>query len=559
MKRLLVFAPGLEVPLAVDLRPGHAVLLGRQPDPRRLTAPFEAEEVRCVVVPSEHVSVQHALVWCTPDGLHALDLASRNGSWVQLSADGAATLLADALHLHLAGVAAAPSSSDEAPQSPAWSAPEDFTDAVRTSLDDWFARQGVRVGVVAAAPEAGALRFTLASGGALSIVPGPEATLDARLPLLVERAAAFVQDQNALFDQELGHPEDFVLRAPRFREAHRKVWDAAARGRRLMLLGASGTGKDRLAECYHRHSARADGPFKAVNCALVEKEMIWVQLFGAARGSFTGAVRDVDGAVAAAHGGTLFLDEVGELSPRMQAALLRFLDRRGEYERLGDPRTRRADVQLVCATNADLRGAVARGEFRADLWFRFAGSVVEVPELRERPEDVLALLDRTRLSPTVTARQALTPGALDAVLRHPWPGNFRELENFVQRLPTAARPRSVSLDEALEALAEGSPMPPATPVGAAAPPTSWERVLAEASASYRSERAGAAPATFGDVKAFIDEHLKPAFVAAACGVADGAVPVEGVNFSAAARSLDVGDGTTIKRWLARYDENRSRR
>ncbi|MFO0606009.1 MAG: sigma 54-interacting transcriptional regulator [Polyangiales bacterium] len=555
MKRLLVFAPGLAAPVAVDLRPGVAALVGRHPDPRRLAAPFEAEEVRCVAVASEQVSLHHALVWCTPDGVHALDLASRNGTWAELVPDAAATLDVDELRLHLAPSAGAPAAVDDAPPPADWSEREGFSGAVRNALAAWFARLGVDVGVVTDAP-AGAARLALASGDGLAIVPGPGATVDARLPALLERAAAFVEDQNALFDQELGHPEDFVLRAPLFRAAHRKVWDAAARGRRLMLLGASGTGKDRLAECYHRHSPRADGPFKAVNCALVEKEMIWVQLFGAARGSFTGAVRDVDGAVAAAHGGTLFLDEVGELSPRMQAALLRFLDRRGEYERLGDPRTRRADVHLVCATNADLRGAVARGEFRADLWFRFAGSVVEVPPLRERPEDVLAALDRARLAPSVNARQALTPAALDAVLRHPWPGNFRELENFVARLPLGARARSVALESALDALAEGSPELRPVPAPAAAP-ASWERVLAEASASYRTQRDGAGPRTFGDVKDFIDGHLKPAFVAAACGVASGDVPVEGVNFSAAARSLDVGDGTTVKRWLERYFANRA--
>jgi hypothetical protein len=426
---------------------------------------------------------------------------------------------------------------------------------VRAALGRWFAQQGVRVDVVPGS-EGAALRFTLASGEGASIVPGPEATVDARLPALLERAAAFVEDQNALFDQELGHPEDFVLRAPRFREAHRKVWEAAARGRRLMLLGASGTGKDRLAECYHRHSARADGPFKAVNCALVEKEMIWVQLFGAARGSFTGAVRDVDGAVAAAHGGTLFLDEVGELSPGCRPRSCAS-STGGASTSASATRGRAARTSSSCAPPTPTCAA----RWRAGSFAPTCGSASRArwSTCRRSPSaprtSSRSSTGRASRPPSPPATRSPRPPST----RPPPPvaGNFRELENFVQRLPLAARPRSVALDACLAALAEGSPVPVAPAPAPVASPASWERVLAEATASYRAHRDGAGPQTFGDVKDFIDGHLKPAFVAAACGVASGEVPVEGVNFSAAARGLDVGDGTTIKRWLERYFANRS--
>lgn len=560
MTSLLLRARGLERPLRVDLVPDRAVLVGRSPDPRRLSVAIPARETVCVTVSSEHVSLNHAVVWMSHDGVWALDLASRNGTWARLGSGRPVALQGAEIQIDLAGAEVSDTSTERLPSDPGWTGPQDFSRALARSLSEWLTRSGVEAEVTDAslAPRDAPARLHLATGGDLVVLPRQGATLDVRLPALLTTAAAFVEEQNALFDQELGHPDDFVLRSPRFREAHRKVWDAAVRGRRLMLLGASGTGKDRLAECYHRHSARADGPFKAVNCALMEKEMIWVQLFGAARGSYTGSVRDVPGAVEAAHGGTLFLDEVGELSPRMQAALLRFLDRRGEYERLGDPRTRRADVALVCATNADLRGAVARGEFREDLWYRFAGTVVEVPPLRERPEDIAAFLDARLVAPSLSARRALSLDAFELVLRHPWSGNFRELENFAQRLPTAARAAAIDAATVREALSEGAARPSVSDTSASAPPppTSWERVLGDACATWVEDHDGAAPESFGHLKDFVDNHLKPAFVAHACEVADGNVPVAGVNYSAVGRKLDIGDGTTVKRWLERYFSRR---
>lgn len=151
-----------------------------------------------------------------------------------------------------------------------------------------------------------------------------------------------------------------------------------------------------------------------VNCALLEKDLLHVQLFGACRGSFTGAVADIVGLIEAAHGGTLFLDELGEMSADVQKALLRFLDSRGEYYRLGDSGPRMADVQVECASNVSLDDPACRGaRFRSDLWYRLASAVIKVPPLHERPDDILAFL-RSRTLPGNPLRiaECLTEDAL---------------------------------------------------------------------------------------------------------------------------------------------------
>jgi transcriptional regulator of acetoin/glycerol metabolism len=144
------------------------------------------------------------------------------------------------------------------------------------------------------------------------------------------------------------------------------------------------------------------------------------------------------------------------------------------------------------------------------------------------------------------------------VLRHPWSGNFRELENFAQRLPTAARAGAIDASTVREALSEGAATPraPASSAPPAQTSASWDRVLRDACATWSSDHAGVAPESFGHLKDFVDNHLKPAFVAHACEVADGDVPVAGVNYSAVGRKLDIGDGTTVKRWLDRYFSRR---
>jgi NtrC-family two-component system response regulator AlgB len=210
---------------------------------------------------------------------------------------------------------------------------------------------------------------------------------------------------------------------------------AASSEATVLLLGENGTGKGVLARWLHARSPRADGPFVTVSCPTLTEELLAGELFGHVKGAFTGALRDREGRLEAAHGGTLFLDEISEISPGLQAKLLRFLEEK-QFERLGENRTRRADVRVLAATNRDLQEEVRAGRFREDLFFRLNVMQILLPPLRERREDI-PLLARRFLD--FFARQLrriapeLSPAALQALLAYSWPGNIRELRNVLER------------------------------------------------------------------------------------------------------------------------------
>jgi DNA-binding NtrC family response regulator len=203
----------------------------------------------------------------------------------------------------------------------------------------------------------------------------------------------------------------------------------------VLLLGETGTGKEVIARAIHLQSARREQPFIAVNCALLKGELLESELFGHEKGAFTGADRARPGRVEAARGGTLFLDEIGELTPTLQAKLLRLLQEK-EYERLGSDRTLRADIRLVAATHRDLPAAIQAGTFREDLYYRLKVISIKIPPLRERPGDILALA--AWLLDKHAAESGRTPPRLSAeveqaLLRYTWPGNVRELSNVMER------------------------------------------------------------------------------------------------------------------------------
>ena len=210
----------------------------------------------------------------------------------------------------------------------------------------------------------------------------------------------------------------------------------------VLLLGESGTGKELAAQALHASSARGRGPFEVVNCGGLPPTLVESELFGHARGAFTGAFHTREGAFERADGGTIFLDEIGELPLESQPKLLRVLES-GQFQRVGDTQTRRADVRVVAATHRDLRGEVNAGRFRADLYYRLAVIHVRLPPLRERLDDLPAiaadLVARIRRDRGVAADLPVD-GALVASLRaHDWPGNVRELRNHLeQRLVLSA-------------------------------------------------------------------------------------------------------------------------
>jgi DNA-binding NtrC family response regulator len=249
----------------------------------------------------------------------------------------------------------------------------------------------------------------------------------------------------------------------------------------VLITGPSGAGKEKLAEIVQANSHRRAAPFVRVNAGALPDELLESELFGAEAGAYTGAARRRIGRFEAADGGTLFLDEIGNLSPSGQAKLLRVVQS-GQFERLGSSETRRVDVRLICATNADLRREIAAGRFREDLFYRLNVIELAVPPLAERPEDVLPLAERflRDLSPAPTgALWHLDPAARERLVRHPWPGNVRELENTLRRAALVAAGDLIRADDL--GLGAASPLEPilGSPRDAEDDPRLAERVRIE--------------------------------------------------------------------------------
>lgn len=203
----------------------------------------------------------------------------------------------------------------------------------------------------------------------------------------------------------------------------------------VFISGESGTGKELIARSIHELGARRNKPFVAVNCGAIPDNLLESELFGHARGAFTGALRDKTGLIEEANGGTFFLDEIGDLSLPLQAKLLRLLQER-EIRRIGENRTRRVDVRFISATNKDIEAEVERGNFRVDLYYRLRILTIEVPPLRERKGDLYLLIDHfiDKYSREMKKEKVyLSPGALELMMEYPWPGNIRELQNEIQR------------------------------------------------------------------------------------------------------------------------------
>ena len=257
---------------------------------------------------------------------------------------------------------------------------------------------------------------------------------------------------------------------------HSKLWkDVLAQAARVaqtettvLLTGESGTGKEVIARFIHHASRRSQGPFVAINCAALPDQLLESELFGYDRGAFTGAVGAKPGRIEQANGGVLFLDEVGEMAPTVQAKLLRVLEER-EFMRLGSTRLMHADIRVIAATNRDLHGAMQRGEFREDLYYRLGVFEISLPPLRERLHDILELADvfLEEIGQTVGRPAAgIASDAKDQLLAYRWPGNVRELRNAIERaviLADGGLIRSEHLPVTAPRAAQTSDAPSGTP------------------------------------------------------------------------------------------------
>jgi len=236
-------------------------------------------------------------------------------------------------------------------------------------------------------------------------------------------------------------PDVFVGTSPRMRELVNTLAEVATTSVPVLIMGESGTGKELVARTVHERSKRQAGPFMAINCAGLPDALMESELFGHVRGAFTGAINDRPGAFRLADGGTLFLDEIGDLSPKGQGDLLRILED-GVYRPVGSPDALRANVRIVAATNRDLNDWANRGRFRSDLLYRLNIVELRLPPLRERREDIPALVESFNLHFSARhERKAKTfsPEFMAQLARHPWPGNIRQLRNLIERLVVTVR------------------------------------------------------------------------------------------------------------------------
>src|SRR6267142_1447624 len=272
--------------------------------------------------------------------------------------------------------------------------------------------------------------------GASDYLPKP--FTPAQVAVVTERVArirALEQKVSGLEDAlgQTGPEVSLTSSSPAMERAINLARQVAASDATVIIRGESGTGKGVLARAIHSWSNRSAKPFAIVSCPTLSPQLLESEMFGHVKGAFTGAIRDNPGRIAASEGGTLMLDEIGDLPLELQPKLLRFVQDH-QYERVGDSITRRADVRVISATNADLDKAVRDGRFREDLYYRLNVVQIEVPALRQRPDDIFPIAERLLAFFNKQRRIAgFTQEAVSALRGYGWPGNVRELRNVIER------------------------------------------------------------------------------------------------------------------------------
>jgi two-component system, NtrC family, response regulator AtoC len=252
-------------------------------------------------------------------------------------------------------------------------------------------------------------------------------------------------------------PDNIIGNAPRMQKIFRTIGMVAPLKTTVLITGESGTGKELIAKALHYQSPRADKPLVTLNCAAFVDTLLESELFGHERGAFTDAHQKKLGQFELADQGTIFLDEIGELSQLLQAKLLRVIEQ-GEFMRVGGKHSINVDVRIIAATNRDLDRAIREGTFRSDLYYRLNVVSLQLPPLRERPEDLPLLIKHflgSKSKETGVTEKRIAPEAVDALLRYPWPGNVRELENVIERVLVLSDHDPIGLDDLPEDVRTG--------------------------------------------------------------------------------------------------------
>lgn len=300
--------------------------------------------------------------------------------------------------------------------------------------------------------------------GAADYLPKPFTPTQVNLVTQKVVKVRALEQKVAALQETLGHASsevDLTSTNPAMQRVLALARQFAESNATILIRGESGTGKGILARAIHTWSPRANKPFSVVSCPSLSMELLESELFGHVKGAFTGAIRDNPGRIALCEGGTLLLDEIGDLPLTLQPKLLRFVQDR-EYERVGDPKTRQADVRVIAATNQDLDAVVKEGRFREDLFYRLNVIQIEIPPLRERPEDIKPLAEHLLLFfSQQNHRQILsfTDEALEVLQHYSWPGNVRELRNVVERAAILCRTEQIGIEYLPSALSPRSSVP----------------------------------------------------------------------------------------------------
>ncbi|PTY06514.1 sigma-54-dependent Fis family transcriptional regulator [Opitutaceae bacterium EW11] len=290
-----------------------------------------------------------------------------------------------------------------------------------------------------------------------------EASDPAAAPAPVETAPA---KRSAPKDDAAAQGVEFGTRSPVMQRMLEIAWRVAPTPASVLILGENGTGKNVLASAIHRRSERRQAPFVTVHCPCLQEQLLESELFGHVKGSFTGAVSDTHGKVAAAEGGTLFLDEIGDLPLSIQPKLLRLLQER-KYERVGETTSRTADIRVIAATNRDLQMEVKAGRFREDLFYRLNVVSVEVLPLRERVEDIVPMAEHFLANMSRSLGRSLrgfSQLACETLRNYRWPGNVRELRNAVERAAILTDRETLDVAD-FSQLAASAPQAPGPRVG----------------------------------------------------------------------------------------------